>query len=292
MAISSIKRDKKVSKRDWGLWLAPALLVLGLIFVVPLLQLIVLSFHTMSGPAQVGPGFTFANFRSFLGDPFFLRIVVNTAFLGLVVTLGSLAIAFPLAYFLARTHSRWRGILLFLVIAPLLISAVVRNIGWFPILGENGLVNRVLMTLGLIRSPLELIGNYTGVTIGLTHALCPFMILMIMAVIQRVEPELEEAAANLGAGPLETFFRVLLPLTAPGVLAGSLLVFTMTISAYTTPVILGGGKVLVMATYIAQQFQTVLDYGMGACAAAVLMIVAAAITTVALRIQPKSANSV
>ncbi len=112
--------------------------------------------------------------------------------------------------------------------------------------------------------------------IGLVHALLPFMILTLTTVIQRIEPELEEAAARLGAGPIRTFFHVLLPLSLPGVIGGSLLVFTMAIAAYTTPVIMGGNRVMVMATFIGQQFRTVLDYALGATAAAVLMLLAGA----------------
>jgi putative spermidine/putrescine transport system permease protein len=172
-----------------------------------------------------------------------------------------------------------------LVISPLLVSAIVRNIGWFPLLSQSGLVNWALLKLGVLGSPLPLVNNFTGVVIGLVHALLPFMILTLATVIERVEGDLEEAAANLGAGPLEVFWRVLLPLSLPGVVAGSLLVFTMAISAYTTPAILGGNRVLVMATYIAQQFRTVLDYPAGGTAAALLLVFAALLAMLALRLR-------
>jgi putative spermidine/putrescine transport system permease protein len=133
---------------------------------------------------------------------------------------------------------------------------------------------------------LSLIGNFTGVVIGLIHALLPFMILTLTTVIQRIEGDLEEAAANLGAGPLQTFWRVLLPLSLPGVVSGSLLVFAMAISAYTTPAILGGNRVLVMATYIAQQFHTVLNYPAGGTAAALLLVFAIVLTVLALQVRP------
>jgi putative spermidine/putrescine transport system permease protein len=154
-----------------------------------------------------------------------------------------------------------------MVVAPLLVSAVVRNIGWFPILSDSGLVNWVLLQSGLVTTPLQLIGNLTGVVIGLVHALLPFMILTLTTTIQRIEPELEEAAANLGAGPLRTFAHVLLPLSLPGIVGGALLVFTMA-----------------MATFIGQQFRTVLDYALGATSAAVLMVVAGLLSLLALRL--------
>jgi putative spermidine/putrescine transport system permease protein len=267
----------------WALLSLPMLLTLALVFALPIGCLIFLSFFGMTGPAQVGDEFSLENYRNFITDPFYYRIILNTFWLGGVVVLCCLIVGYPVSYFLARTKSRWRGLLLFLVVAPLLVSAVVRNIGWFPILSNTGLVNGLLLTSGLVNEPVPLISNLTGVIIGLVHALLPFMILTLTTVIQRIEPELEEAAANLGAGPLRSFVHVMLPLSLPGMIGGSLLVFTMAIAAYTTPVIMGGNKFLVMSTFIGQQFRTVLDYPLGATSAAVLMVLAGALSLLALR---------
>lgn len=271
----------------WTLLLLPTAAVLTLVFALPVGDLILLSFYEMDGPAQVGDTVTLENYRTFLTDPFLLKILFQTFRLGMTVVAICLVVAYPVAYALARTRSRWRGLLLFCAVSPLLISAIVRNIGWFPILSEAGLVNWVLLGLGVIDTPLKLLSNFTGIVIGLVHALLPYMILTLTTVIQRIEPELEEAALSLGAGPLETFWRVLLPLSLPGVLSGSLLVFMIAISAYTTPAILGGNNVLVMATYIAQQFRTVLDYPTGATASALLILMAAALTMLALRLRTR-----
>jgi len=277
---------------DVWLWIVlPTTAVFCLIFATPILDLTALSFHAMTGPAQVGDAFTLANYRAFVTDPFYLQILLRTCWLGALVTLGCLVIGYPVAYYLARTSSRWRGMALFLVISPLLVSAIVRNIGWFPLLSESGLVNWALLKLGLIGAPLPLVNNFTGVVIGLVHALLPFMILTLTTVIQRIDADLEEAAANLGAGPLQAFWRVLLPLSLPGVVSGSLLVFTMAISAYTTPAILGGNRVLVMATYIAQQFRTVLNYPAGGTAAALLLVFAALLTLLALQVRTADGES-
>jgi putative spermidine/putrescine transport system permease protein len=253
------------------------------VFAVPIGSLIVLSFYSMTGPATVGDHLTAENYLNFFTDFFYFRILLNTFWLGAVVVISCLVIGYPVSYFLARTQSRWRGFLLFMVVAPLLVSAVVRNIGWFPILSNSGLVNWLLLKFGLVSQPVPLISNFTGVVIGLVHALLPFMILTLTTVIQRIEPELEEASASLGAGPVRTFFEVMLPLSLPGMIGGSLLVFTMAIAAYTTPVIMGGNRVLVMATFIGQQFRTVLDYALGATAAAVLMLLAGLLTLLAVR---------
>jgi putative spermidine/putrescine transport system permease protein len=267
----------------WLLLTGPMVLTLGLVFLLPIGSLIVLSFYSMTGPATVSDQATLENYRNFVTDPFYFKIVFNTFWLAGLVTCCCLAVGYPVSYFLARTRSQWRGLLLFLVVAPLLVSAVVRNIGWFPILSNEGLVNWLLLKSALISTPLPLISNFTGVVIGLVHALLPFMILTLTTVVQRIEPELEEAAANLGAGPLRRFTHVLLPLSLSGIVGGSLLVFTMAIAAYTTPVIMGGNRTLVMATFIGQQFRTVLDYPLGATSAAILMLLAGVLSLLALR---------
>ena len=283
---------REARRIDVWLWiLLVPLAALGIVFGIPIADLITLSFHEMKGPGQVGTDLTLQNYAAFITDRFFLVMLGNTFLMGLVVVASCLVIGYPVAYYLARATSRWRAMALFLVVAPLLVSAIVRNIGWFPLLSQSGVVNWLLVSSGLIDLPIRLVNNFTGVVIGLVHALLPFMVLTLTTVIQRVEPELEEAAANLGAGPMLVFLRVLLPLSIPGVVSGSLLVFTMAISAYTTPAILGGNRVLVLSTYIAQQFRTVLDYPAGATAAALLLVFAALLTVVALRLRPRGSES-
>jgi putative spermidine/putrescine transport system permease protein len=271
-------------------FLSPALVVLGFVFVAPICTLIVLSFYQMTGPAIVGDEASLGNYIHFFSDTFYLRILSNTFLLGGLVVFFCLLIGYPVSYFLARSRSRWRGFMLFLVVSPLLVSAVVRNIGWFPILSDEGLLNWLVLKLHVTSAPIPLISNFTGVVIGLVHALLPFMILSLTTVIQRIEPELEYAAASLGAGPFTVFTQVLLPLSAPGAVGGSLIVFTMTIAAFTTPVIMGGNRVLVMATYIGQQFRTVLDYATGATAAAVLLVVVSILTSIASKISARRAE--
>jgi putative spermidine/putrescine transport system permease protein len=286
------RRQSLIGGTDPWLWiLLPTLVVLGLIFGLPLAGLISVSFHEMTGPAQMSDHLTLGSYEEFFGDPFFLGLMLQTFKLGIGVVICCLVIAYPIAYFLARTASRWRDMALFLVITPLLISAVVRNISWYPILSEFGLVNSVLMSLGAISAPLTLVNNSVGVVIGLVHALLPIMILTLTTVIQRIEIDLQEAAANLGAGPLLVFWRVLLPLSLPGVVAGSLLVFSMAISAYTTPAILGGNRVLLMATYIAQQFRAVLNYPAGATAAAILLLFTVLLTILALQLRTSGSEA-
>lgn len=269
----------------WGFLIIPAAVVLLIVFWLPTVLLAMNSFHRNQGLGQVSSDWTIENYVKFLSDPFYYGILLETFGLGVVVVCICIIIAYPTAYLLARTKSRWRGLLVFLVISPLLISVVIRNLGWLPILGSSGLINWLLISVGIIREPVQLINNYTGVVIGLVHALAPFMVISLMTVIQRIEPEIEEASINLGASPFETFWRVVLPLSRPGLLAGTLLVFTVVLSAFTTPAMMGGNRVLVMSTYISQQIRTVLNYPFGAMASVILMVVTGVLTIIALRYQ-------
>ncbi len=271
----------------WALLLLPGLLFLVLVFLLPMAILASNSLHLSAGLGQIKEGLTLENYVAFLTDFFYLEVLLDTFYLGFIVVTMCAIIGYPVAYFLARTTTGWRSTLIFLVVAPLLITNVIRNLGWLPILSDSGLINTVLLGIGVVGEPLKLVGNFTGVVIGLVHALLPFMIISLMAVIQRIEPELEEASINLGAGPLVTFWRILLPLSRPGLLAGYLFVFTIAISAFVTPGMLGGKRVLVMATYIEQQFRAVLNYAFGATAAVILLVLSAALTLLALRLSSR-----
>jgi putative spermidine/putrescine transport system permease protein len=282
-ASEPVALPRRLPKRGWGGLIVPALLVLLVVFVLPIGQLAVNSFHVKAGPGMIDRNWTLDNYIRFLTDPFYYGILFETFLLGIIVVSICLVIGFPVAYFLARTRSRWRGALIFVVVSPLLISVVIRNLGWLPVLGSSGIINWLLISLGILDEPVQLISNYIGVVVGLTHALSPFMILSLMTVIQRIEPEIEEASINLGANPFETFWRIVVPLSRPGVLAGYLLVFTVVLSAFTTPGMMGGNRVLVMSTYIGQQIRTALNYPFAAMAAIILMLVTTLMALVALR---------
>ena len=267
----------------WALMLMPGVAALTAVFFLPIILLATNSFHPNGGLGTVGPSWTLANYVSFLTDTFYLGILFNTFELAAIVVIICMLIGYPVAYFLVRSRWQWKAILVFLVVSPLMISTVIRNLGWIPILGDYGLVNWLLIESGALHDPIQLIGNRTGVLIGLVHALLPFMILPIMTVIQRIEPELEEASINLGASPAVTFWRVLLPLSWPGILSGCMLVFTMVLAAFVTPGMLGGKRVLVMSIFIEQQIRTVMNYAFAATAAVILMLAAGAVAFVALR---------
>jgi putative spermidine/putrescine transport system permease protein len=192
--------------------------------------------------------------------------------LGVVVTALTLLATYPIALFLARTQSRWRGLLVALAIAPLLTSTVVRTYGWLVILGNDGLVNGALLGIGLIEQPLRLINDEIGVVIGLVEILMPYMALGLLSGFGRINPDLEEAAMSLGAHPLRAFWRVTLPLSLPGIATGVLLVFVLTISSFVTPQLLGGGRVFLMATEIYDQATYTLDWPFAAAVSFLLLV--------------------
>ncbi|ALM82264.1 ABC transporter permease [Bordetella sp. N] len=269
----------------------PALLLLTLVFIVPLAILGMNSLHEYQGMGRIGGAWNLANYQDLYADDYFLRLFLRTLLLALSVVALCVVLGYPLAYFLARTRSAWRATVTFACVAPLMISAVIRNLGWFPILAERGLVNEILNALGVTAQPLTLLHNFTGVLIALAHALLPFMILSLKTVIERIPPELEEAARSLGAAPFLAVLRVVLPMSRPGLAAGSVLVFTAALGSFVTPAMAGGGKVQVVATYIGQQFRALLNYPAGATAALLLLVLTWAIIKAARRIDSRTDRS-
>ncbi len=252
------------------LLLLPTTLVIGL-FLAALGLLFVLSFQRQVLGGESSTDFTLANYVRFLGDSYYLGVLIDTFRLGITVTALTVVVGYPLAYFIARAPVGMRGTLRLLVLTPLLVSVVVRTYGWVILLAGNGPVNGALVASGLIREPLKLLFNETGVTIGLLHVFLPTLVLSTVGVIEGIDPATEEAAESLGSPPWRTFLEVTLPLSLPGVVAGSMLVFSLTIAAYVTPALLGGPSLLILPTLIYQQVIVVLDWSFGAATAAILL---------------------
>ncbi len=271
--------------RAWRLLqlLAPAALVVA-VFLVPPLAGIVAGSLVQRGQATGPP--SLVNYARFLGDPYYLRALLLTLKLSLVTTLCALVLGYLVAYQLARSiRSRTARRLTYLVVvAPLFTSSIVRSFGWMVGLGNAGFVNRALRDLGLVDAPVRLIFNETGVVIGLTHILLPFMVLSLAAVLQNIDHALEEAAMDLGASRLVTFLTVTLPLSLPGLAAGSLIVFSLAMSAYVTPAVLSGGRLKVVPMLIYEQYVSVFDWGFGAAMAVVLLALTLAITALYTRL--------
>lgn len=253
-----------------GILLGPAALVIALGLLVPMGLMVDISLRS-SYPSGVHAASAYLRFVS---DQFALRAAGNTFLLSAIVTLICAVAAYPIAWYLARHESRWQRLVLFAVLGPLLVSIVVRTIGWTILLGNVGLLNNLLLALGLVQEPVRFLGNFWSVTIGMVHVLLPFMVLSIASVLGRIDGSLAEAAATLGASRLQTFCKVIFPLSIQGVAAGSVIVFCLAIGSYITPAWLGRGMVPVLSTNVYQQIAVYIDWPLGAAMAILIGLVA------------------
>jgi putative spermidine/putrescine transport system permease protein len=241
----------------------------------------------LTGNPVVAPhvGFTARHYLRIVGDPYYLEVIWTTIRIGLWTTLASLVIGYPMAHWMARIRSRaGHAGLLMAVLAPMLTGIVVRTFAWMALLSDKGVINLTLTSLGLITHPVQLMYNETGIVIGLVHIYVPFMVLTLTGVIGRIDERLEQAARSLGAGRLRAFIEVTLPLSLPGILAGSLLVFALSISAYVTPSLMGGTDVLTLPMLIAQQVGTSFNPNFAGALGVILLAVCLAIVVAYNRI--------
>jgi putative spermidine/putrescine transport system permease protein len=277
-----------MTPRRGGRLLAPALLLLLIGFLVPVAMMVPTSFRPYVPLVGITGGFTLRHYARLVSDPYYLEIIGRTLALGLTVTLLTLFIGYPVAFFLARSPSRWRHWLTILVVFPLLLNLVVRTFGWIALLAQNGLINQALQGLGLTDGPVKLLFNFAGLLIGLTHIFLPFMVLVLIGAIQNIPRDVEDAARVLGASWGATFGRVTLPLSAPGILSGSILVFVLTISALVTPRLLGGPTYRVMSTLIYDEFLQLLNWPAGAAQALLLTAIVLALILLSNLLAPRA----
>lgn len=261
-----------ISPVAWGI--GPALLVFVIFFVLPFATMAVLS--VLSGNPAVNPNvaFTTRHYERLIDDSLYAEALIATLRIGLVTTLAALVIGYPLAHWMARTRSTLgHALLLMAVIAPMLTGIVVRTFAWMTILQDRGVINQTLMGWGLIERPLPLMYNEFGTIVALVHIYVPFMVLTLTGVIARIDERLEQAARGLGASRTRAFLEVTLPLSLPGILAGSLLVFALAISAYVTPFLMGGTDVLTLPMLIFQQVSASFNPMFAAALGVVLLVV-------------------
>lgn len=249
----------------------PGLLGMVVSFVLPLIYLFRMSLKTGDSSGVIQDTVSFHSYALFLTDSYYWKMAWDTLLLGVVVTFFSLLVSYPIALFLVRTESRFKGVLIALAIAPLLTSSVVRTYGWIVLLGNQGVVNTALQATGLINQPLTLVNNTVGVYISLVEIMMPYMILALLAGFGRFSTDLEQAAASLGANRWKVFWRVVWPLSMPGVLTGALLVFVLTISSFITPRLVGGGRVFLLATEIYDQATATLNWPFAAAISFILL---------------------
>jgi putative spermidine/putrescine transport system permease protein len=258
-------------------WLiAPALLLFVLFFVLPFGVMAVMSVYSGNPVTNPNAFLTTRHYMRFIVDDadIFHDALWETLKIGFITTVISLLIGYPLAHWMARMQSRLGHVLVLMaVIAPLLTGIVVRTFAWMTILQDRGVINTTLMSWGLISKPLPLMYNEFGTVVALVHIYVPFMVLTLTGVIGRIDERLEQAARSLGAGRIRAFLEVTLPLSLPGVLAGSLLVFALSISAYVTPSLMGGNDVLTLPMLIAQQVGTSFNPNFAGALGMILLVV-------------------
>ena len=277
--------QRRPAARAWSL-LGPGMLWLVLFFLVPLLIMAAYSLMPRGTYGGVQPGFTLEHYRRFF-DPLYLAILQRTLVWSLVCTAVCLLLGYPVAYLVARA-GRWRAALLFLVVLPFWTSFLVRTFAMIFLLRDSGLVNTVLLRLGLIDATLTLLYTPFAVLLGLVYGFLPFMILPIYASLEKLDPTLLEAAETLGATPLAGFRRITLPLSLPGVVAGCFLVFIPAMGSFLTSDLLGGAKQLMIGNLIQNQFAAARNWPFGSAASFVVTALVLVAVTVYLRVRDRA----
>ena len=245
-------------------------------FVAPLFVLLVLSLH---GDIAMTT-WTAANYVQFFTDRFSYSILVDTLLLGLKATVMCLLFGFPIAWLAARASARWQSILLFLVILPILTSVVVRTFSWIVILGRQGVLNQIVLGLGLSREPLRLLYTEIGVVMVLAQVQMPLMVLPILTVLSKIDPNLADASRVLGAGEWRTLWKVTLPLSLPGIIAGCILTYSASITAFVTQSLIGGARLIYMPLAIYQQAVGANNWPYAAALSIIFMVAVIAIVAV------------
>ncbi len=245
----------------------PGLIFMALVFLAPLLLML---WSSIRG----ADGFTLAGYARVLGDDYYIKVIGQTLQLALITTGGALILGYPAAFALARAKG-WRQVVLFaLVFLPLTVSIIVKSFGWGIVLRRDGILNWLMLNLGLIEQPIRMIFTEFALYAGMINVFLPFMVLPIYSVVRMMDPRLPDAAATLGASPWFRFTRVTLPLSLPGVVAGVSIVFSLAVAAYVTPSLLMGDRYMTMSMVMAKAFLNLRDWQLGAAMAAVLMTLA------------------
>jgi len=287
-AISTVAEPPVVvSKAGVGLRKArlvlPAVLLLVVFFVLPVLSLLLRSV------LEPTPGLQ--NYAQLFGSTTYLRVFGNTFFVASVVTAVTLVIGFPVAWLLAIAP-RWIGRLVFaILLLSMWTNLLARTFAWMVLLQQTGPINRLLMWLGVIHEPLTLVNNLTGVTVGMTYIMLPFLVMPLHATLRGIDPTTLRAAAICGASRWQAFWRVLVPLAMPGIASGALMVFVMALGYFVTPALLGGPEYMMLAELIAQLVQQLLNWGLAGAAAFVLLLVTLSLYAVQLRFSGRAAGT-
>lgn len=257
--------------RNGKLMIAPAVAWLSIFFVIPLLIVVAVSFASRTPYGQVVFNWTFANYERFT-EGLYLSIFADTLVVAVLTTVFTILMGYPLAYFISQLPKKWQQPGLILVMIPFWINFLIRSYAWVIILRSQGVLNTFLMDIGLITQPVQFLYNDTAVMLGMIYALLPFMVLPIYVSLEQLDTRLLEAAADLGAGPFTAFRKITLPLTLPGIAAGTILVFISSLGMFVVPDVMGGAKAALVGNLIQNQFLSARDWPFGSALSIVLAI--------------------
>ncbi|MER9596879.1 ABC transporter permease [Mesorhizobium sp. M0244] len=276
---SGTDEGRNVTRLSASALMGPATAIVALGLLIPILILFRYSLNQYSARGLMIDAVTAENYVKFFVDPYYRTVLYTTVRVAFICTVACLVLGFPLAYVLARTRSRFKNLMIMLIVLPMFVNNAVRAAGWMTLFGSKGMINTGLMSFGIITQPIEMMYTETAVIIGLVAINLPVMVLTLQSVIEGIDHSLEEAALSLGAGPWTMFRRVLWPMALPGILAGTILTFILAVNAYATPVLLGGPKFMMMAPLVYEQFQ-LNNWPFGAAVAFVLMATTLILTAI------------
>lgn len=254
-----------MKRKGQYLLLIPCIVLVAYFMIIPLMEIIIPTFTNTEGGM-------FNTYKEFFTDSYMMSIFLRTIKISLISSLICMTIGVPVSYYISRVSKKLRGLFIALTVFPILTNSVVRSFAWMSILGKNGLINTLLTKLNIINEPLSLLYTEGAIIVGTVYIFLPLMIISLVGVMENIDNDLLEAAESLGANKLKSFFKVVFPLSLPGLIVGTVLVFTGSLTAYTTPQLLGGNKNTVLATLIYQKTMTLGDW-QGAAVVATIMIV-------------------
>ena len=268
---AALKRQH--AREQWSILslVVPALITIVLVILIPLSWLFYLSFLGDDG------GFSLENYVKMTQYKSYYRIFITTFQVSILTTLICIALGYPLSFFLAQLPPRWAGVFMLAVLLPFWTSLLVRTYAWLVLLQKKGILNEFAIQVGLWETPIKLVHNMTGTLIGMAHIMLPFLVLPLYSAMRKIDKDMMHAAANLGANPVSAFWRIYFPLSLPGMVAGSLIVFVLCLGFYVTPAVLGGGRVIMVSNQITAILENQFDWG-AASALGVVLLVATTLT--------------
>lgn len=244
----------------------PGVVLLCFFLVLPLLSSLIPTFFPRNS-------FSFQLYSEFFKDSYFMRVLWRTLVNSFIVTLICAVLGLPVSYVISGVSKKWKGILIALTLFPLLTNSVIRSFAWITILGKNGVINSLLLQWGIIKEPITLLYTDFSIIIGSVYLFLPTMVMTLIGVLENIDDDILEAASTLGLSPIKIFLKIIFPLSLPGMLVGSVLVFTGTLTAYTTPQLLGGNKKMMLATLLYQRATALGDWTSASVIALVMIVI-------------------